>query len=286
MYQKPSLILAAIDKAPAVMNKELRPKTFQSLLQQELVERCRKNPSYSLRAFAKSLEVSPSALSDMLRAKRPITDKTVEKFGFALGLRPKEIETFKTSAKPRKKTKAQRGTRRVSFQPIALDEYSLIADWYHYAILELIKIDGVRHEPAAFAKMLGITTSEANIAIDRLTRLGLVERGSDDRLRDTSSGFSTNISGNLTSQASRHLQRQILEQAIAALVKLPIEVRNHTSMTMAVDPALLPQAIEKITNFRRELCEFLESSAAPKEVYQLALALFPITQIEKQNRSN
>lgn len=255
------------------------PSTFRMLLQRELVERCRKNPRYSLRSFAKTLGVSASALSDMLKGKRTITPRTIDRLGFALGLKKTEVERFKATAKPENEIQP-------AFQQILLDQYALISDWYHYAILELIKIRGVSHESSAIAKILGITKSEVNIAIERLERMALVEKTAVGSLVDTSDGFSTNISGNLTSNASRALQKQILEQAIHALVSLPIEVRNHTSMTMAVDPKLMPEAIEKIKKFRRELCVFLESSSAPKEVYQLSVALFPVTQISKSEGEN
>ncbi|MNL23447.1 hypothetical protein D3C87_1448360 [compost metagenome] len=51
-------------------------------------------------------------------------------------------------------------------------------------------------------------------------------------------------------------------------------------MTMACDPADLPEAVKRIAAFRRELCEFLERNKKPKEVYQLSISLFPQTQIQ------
>lgn len=259
------------------MNAEtssLKAKTFKSLLQEELIERCRRNPRYSLRSFAKTLDVSPAALSDMLKGKRAITERSVEKFGFALGLSLKEIEKFK------KQTDGASENGKVDFAQITLDQYALISDWYHYAILELIKIDDFNREIGKIAKALTITKSEANIAIERLERLGLIET-KKEKINDTSNGFSTNISGNLTSQASKQLQKQILQQSIEALQHVPIELRNHTSMTMAIDPDLMPEAIERIKKFRRELNTFLESKSKPKEVYQLSISLFPISQVSK-----
>jgi plasmid maintenance system antidote protein VapI len=55
-------------------------------LQRELANRCRRNPHYSLRAFARHLEMDSSTLSAILRRKRPITQKSSQKLTIALGV--------------------------------------------------------------------------------------------------------------------------------------------------------------------------------------------------------
>jgi uncharacterized protein (TIGR02147 family) len=260
------------------MNNEIQSQTFRHLLQEILIKRCRNNKSYSLRAFSRSLGVSPSALTEMLSGKRKITKKSIEKLGLNLGLSMEEInshveESLKTS---------EESIGKASYRQITIDQYSLISDWYHYAIIELIKVKNFEPESSWIAQALNITVSEANIAIERLLRLGLLEMNESGFLVDTSSGFSSNISSDLTSSASRQLQKQILEQAIEALETVPLKQRNQTSMTMAIDPALIPEAIKKIALFRRELCEYLESQGSAKEVYQMSVSLFPITKLSQK----
>ena len=46
---------------------------------------------------------------------------------------------------------------------------------YHYAILELVRLKEFRPDSRWIARMLGITTDEVNIALNRLIRLGLLE---------------------------------------------------------------------------------------------------------------
>lgn len=253
--------------------------SFKTVLQEELVERCRKNSSYSLRSFAKFLSVSPAALSDMLNGKRTITNKSIEKFGLALGLGLKEIEGYQKNKLRNLETPVNNNP----YRQVTLDQFAIISDWYHYAMIELLKVPGFSKDILKISRALGITKMEAQLAVERLLRLELLEYDEEGELRDTSSGFSTNISESLTSQGSRKLQKQILEQSLYALENISIDQRNHTSMTMAIDPALLPEAIKRLAAFRRELCAFLESQGNPKEVYQLSLSLFPVTQISKEN---
>lgn len=258
----------------------IQAKDFRARLQQELINRCRKNPSYSLRSFAKALQIQSSALTEMLNGKRTITKKSIEKLGFIMGLSLEEMNFYLSQGK-KSPQEVENSESQAHYRQLNLDQYSLISDWYHYAIIELIKVESFRPDNTWIAKALGLTKSQVNIAVERLLRLGLIEQTESGDLKDTSSGFSTNIASNLTSTGSKQLQKQILEQSIEALMNVPLEERNHTSMTMAIDPKHLPEAIKRLTKFRRELCEYLESQGNPTEIYQLSLSLFPITQIQK-----
>jgi hypothetical protein len=53
------------------------PQEFRAWLQQEFDHRRAANPQYSLRAFASTLEISHSSLSQILRGKRALTEKAM-----------------------------------------------------------------------------------------------------------------------------------------------------------------------------------------------------------------
>jgi uncharacterized protein (TIGR02147 family) len=250
----------------------LRPQNFRIFLQQELVGRCQKNPKYSLRAFAKALSVGPSALSDMLNGKRTITKNMTERLGLALGLSPDHIEAFFRDEFP-----SDFDSDKAIYRQHTLDTFAIISDWYHYAILALMRVKDFKPTSAWVAKSLGISKPEANLAIERLVRVGLLRKEKDGKWLDTTGGFSTNINGNLTSAANKKLQKQILELAIKALEEVPSELRDYTSMTMAIDPKYLPEAVEKIKKFRRGLAQFLEERSEPTAVYNLGISLYPLT---------
>lgn len=256
-------------------------RDFRLFLQSELLKRCKANPLYSLRAYARSLRVSPSALSAILNGKRPLTEKTKVRLGLALGLSLGELKKFSHADSTKKGIKV---TPTIRFQQLALDSYAVISDWYHYAILELLRVKSFKPESKWISKALGITTSEVNIAVERLQRTGLlkIENGS---WQDTSqNGLATNIHDDLTSTALRKLQRQVLEKSITALETLPTSVRNHTSMTFAIDPDDLPEAKRKIAKFRRDLCEFFEKTKKPTQIYNLGVSLYPLTTISEGER--
>ncbi len=255
-------------------NFKLNPTDFRLLLQQELIERCRKNSKYSLRAFAKSLGIGPSALSDMLNNKRAITPASIERLGLAMGLELSEVQKFTQKGKLKEKS---------DYQQLTIDTFSIISDWYHYAILELMKVKGFKNDLSWIAKTLNISKTEANSAFERLSRVGLIKIDKNGKWQDTSGGYTTNIESSiLTSAAHKKLQKQVLELSIKALESLPTDIRNHTTMTVSVNPKKLPIAIKKIKEFRRGLSEFFESDKEVSEVYQLAISLFPVSNLNQK----
>jgi uncharacterized protein (TIGR02147 family) len=84
--------------------------------------------------------------------------------------------------------------------------------------------------------VLDITISEVNIAIERLVRIKLLEiNETDGKWLDLSSGNTTSLKANVTSEALRKHQKQVMQLAIAALDKVPPHVRDQTSVTFAID---------------------------------------------------
>ena len=84
----------------------------------------------------------------------------------------------------------------------------------------------------------------------------------------------------IPSAALRRFHEQNLKRAISALHDDPVERRDITSITMAVDVDKLSLAKKRIKAFRREMSELLETGNR-SEVYNLTLALFPMTRRKK-----
>jgi len=249
---------------------------FRQLLQEELVSRCRQNPNYSLRSFARALKVEPSALSQIINGKRSITEKMKLRLGSALGLSLHQLEKIPVS----------HNESASSYQQLALDSFAVISDWYHYAILELTYLIDFKPEAAWISRRLGITKSEANIAIERLFRLDLLAQTPTGRWQDTSeNGRLTQISPGLSSDAARKYQRQLLELSMKALQEVPLEKRNHTSAAFCFDTEDLSQAVQAISHFRRKFAEEFQPKKKAREVYQIQISFFPLTKNLQEKES-
>ncbi|MBO9667766.1 MAG: TIGR02147 family protein [Bdellovibrio sp.] len=262
-------------KKPTKLDQEQRIQDFRFVLQEQLADRCARNQNYSLRSFAKMLEISPSALSAIINGKRPITHKMKERLGLKLGLKITDLQKLKS--KPHGNTKKIKETSAEIFQPIALDTFAIISEPYHYALLELMKTENFNWNAKWISKRLQVTVSEINMAVERLERVGLLERDDEGKLFDTTKGFSTDIREGLSSLAQRRFQERSLEKAISAVQMVPNERRDNTSITMAINTKDLAAAKAHIKEFRRRFCSTMEASTVVDEVYQLTISFIPLS---------
>ncbi len=251
---------------------------FKNRLRQELVDRCKRNSSYSLRAFATHLELDPSTLSKILKGKRVIGKKSILQLGIRIGLTNEEIGAYLNGAG----NDAEDSIEQLNFQQLKLDRFAVISDWYHFAILELMLVDEFRPDNLWIARALGIKPLEVDGAVDRLVRVGLLGKTIDGDWEDLSGGHTSSIGDDMVSAAHRRLQEQFLVKAADALTSVPIEDRDHSTMTMAVDRSRLPAAREKIKRFRRSLAKFLSEGDVHDEILNLNIALFPITKLNQR----
>lgn len=260
---------------------------YQKRLKEELAHRCERNPRYSVRSFARALQIDAGALSRILGGKQIPSFKLAQKLIDALDLEQDERRNFLASLA---ETQRSRGLERLSpvfmalestlpQREFSIDVYRVIADWYHVAILELTYVEGFQSNARWIAKQLGISAAEAQLAIDRLLELELLEK-KKNKLVKTQTQLTT-ADKHLTTPALRKHQKQLLLKAIDSLENDPVEARNITSMTMAIDPTKLVAAKEMIREFNKKLCAFLEEGKQ-KRVYNLGVALYPL-QKEKEN---
>jgi uncharacterized protein (TIGR02147 family) len=265
---------------------------YQKLLKNRLSERVAKNPRYSLRAFAQSLGLTGSALSQIIGGTRYPSPKMAERIFGSLDFDPQEQDAFLNSLAQAKKIAGlkrlspslkkrlqESGAPSSSAKELTFETFKVIADWYHYAILELTLTKNFQTDASWIAQQLGISQHEASTALDRLLDLGLIEV-SDKTLKKTDRHLNTQDQS-MTSGAHRRRQKQILEKSIYSLENDPIADRNHTAMTLAIDAEKLPEAKIRIQKFMSELTQFLETGSQTR-VYEMVVNLFPLQQNSEQ----
>lgn len=245
-----------------------RSSDFKSYLQEELVLRCRRNPAYSLRSFAKALDVSPSFLSKILNGQRRVTEPVFQKIVTHLNLETGVVKVFKAS---------ESSTADMNFNPLQLEYFKMISDWYHYALIELTNLKGFKNSPEWIAGKLGITVNQAKAATERLLNLQLLEI-KDGQLRATSGG-NTTTKNEFTALAFKKMQDDLLNKAIRSLWDEDLEHRDHTSICMAIHPGDIPEVKIRLAKARREICRYLErpQKEKPTQVYNLSLSFFALS---------
>jgi uncharacterized protein (TIGR02147 family) len=250
-------------------------------LNDELARRCERNPSYSLRAFAKALGIDAGTLSKILNGTQPLSFKMAEKILPKLELAPaQQTQFFQSLAQYQGARKLQRvqtplklTEREYKGDDLSIEYYRVIADWYHIALMEMTFLKGFRPEPRYLAQELGIGVMEAKLALERLISLGLLEK-KNGKIVKAKEKLST-TDRHLTTPALRKNQKQFLEKAIHSLENDQLEERSHTNMTMAIDSSKMEIAKKMIREFQMALCNYLESGKRDR-VFNLSIALYPV----------
>jgi len=254
-------------------------KTPSHWLAAELGERKSKNSRYSLRTFSSKVGIPPGRLSELVAGKRRMTirqaEKIADRLNYSPSIKKQLLSVVKAQAGVRKS--ASTGAGQVSYEAISADIFQVIADWQHIAILSLLDTKDAKSDVRWIAGRLGISKPLVEGSIERLLRVGLLKI-EDGLLTKTEKDLET--SQDVVSPALRISHRQSLQQASDALDAIPVELRDITSISMAIDPSKIPHAKKLIKNFRRRLCQLLESGNQT-EVFNLNIQLVPVTNFEK-----
>jgi len=265
-------------------------QNYRDILKTRLEERCRANPRYSLRAFARDLKISPSRLSEILRGKQGLSKQYSEQIAHRLGLNENETQVFTsmvtlTDARSKKEralaktllTQLEESEQKVN--AIREDTFRVIEDWYHYAIIELVQMPSFVNSAVWISRRLGITIYEADAAIARLKRVGLLaeEKG---KLVATERGYVT--TDEIPSESIRKFNLQILEKASTAITTQSIHEREIGTLTIGIDERDLPEYKQMIKTFRRRVNQLAMARAQStgskvKQVYCLAVQFFRLT---------
>jgi len=244
-----------------------------------IAEKMKKNPHFSLRAFARRVDISPTVLSRILSGKRNLTFNLAVRIADALLFSPEEREelfSFFTKKSDPNNTLEDKNEKQLT-----IECFNAMKDWYHYGITQLLQVKGFTEDYQWIASMLDIGQLEAKLAIDRLLRLEILARDEEGKLFRTATHFST--TSDIASSGLRHFQKQILEKSITSLEEDTLEERDITSITVAINEGKLQEAKLEIKKFRMRMSEFM-SEGEKTRVYNLGIHLIPLSKSTKKLR--
>ncbi len=257
------------------------------MFRQWLTQKMEINPSYSLRAMAKNLRVSPGFLSQVMNGKKALSLARAVQFSQVLNLKTNETDELlravtiasgkdQSSRQALRKILSSHKRNRTPFKLAELEKFKVLSRWYHIAILDLTETKGFRAESAWIAKRLKISSIQAKEALDRLRELGLlVADGRGWKKADSLLAFYSEQS----LPAVREHHKQMIGKAQEHLNDASAEAfrqRSITGLTLALDPKHLPEAFARIDRFRQEMLAFF-SEGNCTEVFQLNVQLFNLS---------
>lgn len=248
------------------------------LIKNHLTQLKERNSALSLRSFAKRIGVSPATLSQALNDKRLMTRSTVKKV--LVEVAPGDtkawgcLEFFQDFY-----VTERRSIEEVIAQRIPGDELAFFKKWYHLAMVtffDSVHYDGSIH---SIAQYFQISFQEAQEAVERLKRLGIVEQ-KNDRLVNTSMFYFTDRSKLADSIHSS--KTEALKNAVKSLEsKTSADISDFSMMFTVFDPALLPEAIAYIDKMKKGFVQKFKGKGDKSAVYQLSIQFMPCGAVEQ-----
>ena len=245
-------------------------KTILSLLNEEFAKIQKRNPSFSLRAYAKRLGLDPSALSRILAEKIPITRKSGEIILTALGIPIDAQEKILKDLKLRDNTRGGTGLPRL----MDLDQAQQMSDWVHLSILALAQTRDYQPDPEWIAARLNTTPARVEAALQSLLELGMMKPG---KKGPEIAHHDLELQADPSDPRSINLIREGLKQALSWLDETGEITEGDFSTVLA------PAPLDQLTKMRPLLCGLRwklrrsVEAGSKTEVYKIGLQILPVS---------
>lgn len=256
---------------------------FIQILEQSFLLRRAQNQSYSRNAFARDLGIYPSQLSEVFKGRKGLSEDAARKLSKKLKLSEKEERVFILSVKakhsrlPEVRKSAEKNLQVMSGSEFELPkhEYQIVADWLHFAVMELLRI-----RPTATATDLtsyfAVEISRVRKVIENLTQAKLIKKqGSGFRVVDSTVFAPRGI----PSPAKRLHHLKLLKVASGAYLKQDFDQRDFMSQIISVDSKRIKEAKKLINEFHKRMNSLLSSDRTKKSaVYVFSTQLYSLHQ--------
>lgn len=246
-------------------------------IEEEFQTRIKKNPAYSLRAFARAMGLNHSVVSRMLKQKRSLPRSKGEYLAEKLNLSPIEKRQFLLSARlgqPNLKSLADLPDTQISSQILEEElHYRIISEWEYFAVFELLETPDKFRSSVAIAKRLGISKKRAEFVVGELLSAKLIAK-KNGRLVKSVDTLESTI--DLPSSALRLAHRELLRLGIEKIEQYPLDERYYSTMTATIDPSRLKDLRTLYREFIKKVSTLLEDGERT-EVFQIGFHAFPLS---------
>lgn len=263
-----------------------RHHNYAGYLKEVLLDKARKNPSFSLRAMARQLSLPPSLLSEVFSGKRHLTEDNAVMVAERLGLNEAAREYFRTlvqlgrAKKPQVKEVLLRKLRTLHpdselKHDLSVDQFVMISDACHFALMRLMDVEDFDFSVKSAAAVLGIHPLEVEAALERLARLELIERDAGGSCRKTKDNVMVRSPN--SNDALKKYHSQMLEKTIDALGTQKNGVRFTGTEDLTLSADQMRDAEEIFERCFKEILALSRRRGKGAEVYHLGIHMFRLS---------
>ena len=256
-------------------------ENITKLLRLRLADMKSKNPSYSIRAYAKKLGMGGSTLTMVLNGQRQVSRKVAQQICDRLMLDPMERAALLEKME-KKESKKPSPASVIHYLKISADQYTAMSEWQSMALLNLVRLKEFKNDPHWIAKRLNITKLKSQTTVDRLKRLEMLKESPDGKLVRTQPAFRT--SDDVMNASVRKGHFETLDLVRKSLEEDPIDIRDFSALTLTLKQSRLPEAKEMIRRFQSDFVEVFGKDEEADEVYRVSVQAIPLSKKTKESK--
>ncbi len=250
---------------------------YVEVLNNYMLKQRRIQSKFTLRDFAKYLDIDSASLSSILNKKRPFPLKYVQPVTNKLNLSEVEKQKFMQSVIEFRNNNKQT-VKRKEVKEIRIPEkecQELISEWDFAAVLSIYKRESIVVDKSLVASELNLNLNRVEYIESKLNNWGIINlylrKVNDGKIR-----FVTTEDKISDALIKSHLDG--LDMAKEKLEQVDILMRDFSSTTFAINSKKINRAKKLIRKFRKEMDQLLEDGSEDK-VYYLGVQLFPLSKV-------
>lgn len=258
-------------------------------LRDQYEERKRKNASFSIRSWAKMLQLKHhNSLFEMLNGKRKISPKIIPNLIKNLKLdRNEAAYLYQLTNLQRSKSMEEKEiilekissmTKEKKLPAKLIDSFKMLQDPIHIIITELSSLKDFSSDPKWIKKKLGFNTSiqEIEAVIERLISFGLMKRDENGNLVKTNEHTYTKCDVLDLGIQAYHVS--VMNLASKAIKNQLLEDREYNAFCVNIQKHRLPEIKKFIRDFTFDfIAEFEAKNGTGTDTYQLNTQFFNLT---------
>lgn len=256
---------------------------FNGIILELFKRKKEQNQSYSLRALARDMKLSPSYMSRVLRGEKTLTPQRLKKLFRILDV---DIETQaklkslfvinKMGSDYKNLVQIKNEDSHLRFKKLPQSKLSILTKWYYVPVLELMTTSGFDLSAGEISRRLGISKYMVQESVEALLKLNILEK-SENKI--TRSNSHIRLDSSVSKPEIRQYHSAMINKANEELRKVDDEsfsLRLITGITIGANVEKLEMAKSILNDAIHKASKILKDPMAT-EVYQINLQLFPLS---------
>jgi uncharacterized protein (TIGR02147 family) len=175
---------------------------------------------------------------------------------------------------------------RIADTRLVPSQYRLCEKWYYPPVHELLRLHNISDNFRELARLLipQISEKEAQEAVQVLKSIRMIEKNEKGFWKPTD--IVLTFGEGWQSVAAREFQRHTLDMAQQALDEIDKKERDISTMTLSMSEKTFHSIQDSIKLFRKEILAMVRADQDASKVYQLNLAMFPLSQSRVDSEDN